>query len=448
MISDDRPPTGIDCYISLKLLIFFRRFEVSKAQELKAAVEGQNLIRRLEMEANAGLAEVEEEYFSLKNELEQTEAECSSDILQRWEVENKEEQEAVLCQYDARCKEMMEIREELVVKLDTLCKHFEDIMEVVDETKPRLSLDFSLLPRALLHPSSLSSTYQGLCNQLVNSLQRALSFPQPRLPAAVASEAANAAVNQSQVLAGLREEWRAVIGELEGSLGLKFLESEAVNWANSGLAPELQEEAVSLLPPTPSLLPALSSSNTGVSLTPSLRFSAPSPISNKSAPDSEHTIEGNTGAESRVPSTPEAQSQMTRRFPRKITPDQSPLLRQSLMHTTLQKADRQLTNHQERGDIVTKREASRNHSQEFQDGEGTARKRDDGDSSKDSLGVFSPVLSSTLAPHFSSMSSSSSHLSPNYIRCQPDKITLAATAYLPNSPHYAGTCVFLQMSWK
>ena len=38
------------------------------------------------MEANAGLAEIEEEYFSLKNELEQTEAECSSDILQRWEV--------------------------------------------------------------------------------------------------------------------------------------------------------------------------------------------------------------------------------------------------------------------------------------------------------------------------------------------------------------------------
>ena len=45
------------------------------------------------------------------------------------------------------------------------------------------------------------------------------------------------------------------------------------------------------------------------------------------------------------------------------------------------------------------------------------RKREDGDFSKDSLGVFSPVLSSTLAPHFSSnLSTSSSHLSPNYIR--------------------------------
>ena len=392
------------------------RFQLSKARELRAAVEGQDVIRRLEGEAKAGLAEIEEEYFSLKNELERVDKECSTERLQCWKVENQEEQEEVLGTYDIRCKDMMEIREQLLSKLVTLCNHFEEIMEVVDEAKPRLSLDLGFLPKAWLHPSSLSSTYQGLCNQLLVSLQKSLSLPHPRLPAAVASEAANAAAQQSKVLSGLREEWRSMIGELEESLKQKLVESDSVDWVKSGLAPDQQDGRVSLLPPSPSLLPALSSSNTGVSLSPSLRLSAPDLVA-RPAPEKNHSsfIEA-TDTKSQVPSTPEAQSQLTRRFPRKITPDQSPLLRQSLIHSTLQRAEK-VDNAEHGEDNVAKREASRNHSQDYQEDEGAARKREDGDFSKDSLGVFSPVLSSTLAPHFSSnLSASSSHLSPNYIR--------------------------------
>ena len=389
---------------------------MSKACELRAAVEGQDVIRRLEGEAKAGLAEIEEEYFSLKNELERVDKECSTERLQCWKVENQEEQEEVLGTYDIRCKDMMEIREQLLSKLVTLCNHFEEIMEVVDEAKPRLSLDLGFLPKACLHPSSLSSTYQGLCNQLLVSVQKSLSLPHPRLPAAVASEAANAATQQSKVLSGLREEWRSMIGELEESLKQKLVESDSVDWVKSGLAPDQQDGRVSLLPPSPSLLPALSSSNTGVSLSPSLRLSAPDLVA-RPAPEKNHSsfIEA-TDTKSQVPSTPEAQSQLTRRFPRKITPDQSPLLRQSLIHSTLQRAEK-VDNAEHGEDNVAKREASRNHSQDYQEDEGAGRKREDGDFSKDSLGVFSPVLSSTLAPHFSSnLSASSSHLSPNYIR--------------------------------
>ena len=393
------------------------RFQCSKARELGAAVEGQDIIRRLETEANAGLAEIEEEYFSLKNELDRVDKECSTERLQNWKVEGNEEQEEVLCKYDTRCKEMMEIREQLLTKSVSLCNHFEEIMEVVDEAKPRLSLDLSFLPRAWLHPSSLSSTYQGLCNQLLVSLQKALSLPHPRLPAAVASEAANAAAQQSQVLAGLREEWRSVIGELEESLKQKLVESEAVDWAKSGLAPDQQDERVSLLPPTPSLLPALSSSNSGVSLTPSLRLSAPDLVNSRLAPENNHSYVEGRDIKSQIPSTPEAQSQLTRRFPRKITPDQSPLLRHSLIHSTLQRAEKEVVdNAKHEEDNAAKREASRDQTKDYQEDEGLGRKREDGDFSKDSLGVFSPVLSSTLAPQFSNLSPSSSHLSPNYVR--------------------------------
>lgn len=285
-------------------------------------------------------------------------------------------------------------------------------MEVVDEAKPRLSLDLGFLPKAWLHSSSLSSTYQGLCKQLLVSLQRALSLPHPRLPSAVASEAANAASHQSMVLTGLREEWESLIGQLEDSLKQKLGESESMDWDKSGLAPDQRDERVSLLPPTPNLLPSLSSAKAGVSLTPSLRLSAPD-LGERLPP--ENFAEA-TDTKPKVPSSPDAQCrQLTRRFPRKITPDQSPLLRQSLIQSTLQKAEKEADDNAE--DIVVKREAGRNHSKDYQEDEGSVRKREDGDFSKDSLGVFSPVLSSTLAPHFSSnLSTSSSHLSPNYIR--------------------------------
>ena len=146
-------------------------------------------------------------------------------------------------------------------------------------------------------------------------------------------------------------------------------------------------------PPSPSLLPALSNSNTGLRLTPSLRISAP-----------DLTTEDKS-KELKALSTPEPQPQLTRRFPRKITPDQSPLLRQSLIQATLRST--------ENSGIVAKQEVGQNIPEE----EVTSRKREDSDLSKDSLGVFSPVLSSTLAPQFSNLSAASStHLSPNYIR--------------------------------
>ena len=147
---------------------------------------------------------------------------------------------------------------------------------------------------------------------------------------------------------------------------------------------------MSLPPPSPSLLPALSNTNTGLSLTPSLRISAPDLATE------------DKNKELNSLSTPEPQPQLTRRFPRKITPDQSPLLRQSLIQATLRS-----TENRDSG-IVTKENTQE---------ELTSRKREDSDLSKDSLGVFSPVLSSTLAPQFSNLSAASStHLSPNYIR--------------------------------
>ena len=151
----------------------------------------------------------------------------------------------------------------------------------------------------------------------------------------------------------------------------------------------------SLPPPSPSLLPALSNSNTGLSLTPSLRISAPD-----LAPNDQNK-------EMKALSTPDPQPQLTRRFPRKITPDQSPLLRQSLIQATLKSTERKDSG------IVTKEEVEGNNQEE----DVTSRRREDSDLSKDSLGVFSPVLSSTLAPQFSNLSAASStHLSPNYIR--------------------------------
>merc|ERR1719209_952174 len=99
-------------------------------------------------------------------------------------------------------------------------------------------------------------------------------------------------------------------------------------------------EEVELVPPTPSLLPGLSL----------------------------------------APQTPPSLPQLSRRFPKKVTPDQSPLLRRSLLHATLERAEEVGVKEVPREEEVF-----------------LSTRSMEQDSTKDSLGVFSPVLSSTLA---------------------------------------------------
>merc|ERR1719186_2090723 len=154
--------------------------------------------------------------------------------------------------------------------------------------------------------------------------------------------------------------------------------SSQIDWANCELSiPPHSSSSIQqvLLPPTSSLLDDFKRSNP-TDLPPAipshLQFLSPCPTT----PHPNLTVLPGSG----LSCTPISTGQVTRRFPRRVTPDQSPLLKQSLIQSTLLRA----------GGVLEEEERT-------QDTDKTEIE-DPAHASKGSLSVFSPVLSSTKSP--------------------------------------------------
>jgi len=160
-----------------------------------------------------------------------------------------------------------------------------------------------------------------------------------------------------------------------------------IDWPNSELAirPKSSRSANSevlspvLLPPTPSMLEdirKLKAENCQQGITSNIQLLSP-------APQTPH-FSGNvsTGVGSALTRTPISTGQVTRRFPRRINTEQSPLLKQSLIQSTLQRTA---------GEIE-------DNSQPQGTNEQVSSEENEKESSRASLNVFSPVLGLTKSP--------------------------------------------------
>lgn len=217
-----------------------RRLGVFKKEDISAAVAEQGEIKEVEGQAEEVLAEVQEEYFNLKQELEQLTEEG-------WGEEVEEgEQEARLQEMEVRCGEVREVQERWRASSVAAAAHCEAIAEVTDDTAPRPVLDLAALP----HSSSVADTAAALLQGFKEPLATAAEAPAPRLPTAAVAEAAELARGQGAAAGGMREEVRAIVAELGASLEEAREECREVEWGRSALAPSHMEE-VELVPPTP-----------------------------------------------------------------------------------------------------------------------------------------------------------------------------------------------------
>ena len=208
--------------------------------DLSAAVAEQGAIQGVEGRAEEVMAEVQEEYFSLKQELEKLTEEG-------WGQEVEEgEEEARLQEMEVRCGEVREVQERFVASSAAAGGHCAAIAEVTDDTAPRPALDLTALP----HSSSVAATAAALLQGLAAPLATAAEAPPPRLPTAAVAEAAELARGQGAAAGGMREEVRAMVAELGASLEEKREECREVEWGRSALAPSHMEEVV-LVPGTP-----------------------------------------------------------------------------------------------------------------------------------------------------------------------------------------------------
>merc|ERR1719209_1686222 len=185
----------------------------------------------------------------------------------------------------------------------------------------------------------------------------------------------------------LFNEVRADLGILVSKMkeSVKFMLdiSSRIDWSNCELAlsmPSRNREASSevLLPPTPSLMENIKSDQSNPKIPGSLQLLSPTPCKSGTITDPIATV------------TPISTGQVMRRFPRHITTDQSPLLRQSLLQSTRLRV-----------------EDDQRHSMNTD--------------SRSSVGVFSPILSSTTR-HQSLLLNSSSSSQDIEVQTLSDKV--------------------------
>ena len=140
-----------------------------------------------------------------------------------------------------------------------------------------------------------------------------------------------------------------------------YLTFEFKDWSNCELASRYRDASSSevLLPPTPSLVEKIKSEQSDTNKPVNLQLLSPTPCKPGSSSDPIATV------------TPISTGQVMRRFPRQVTTDQSPLLRQSLIQSTRLRVE-----DDQRQNLET--------------------------DSLSSLDVFSPVLSSTRSQSQSS----------------------------------------------
>merc|ERR1719233_1963181 len=172
------------------------------------------------------------------------------------------------------------------------------------------------------------------------------------------SEITSALVIKMDLFTEMMADLVTLVGKMKESVRLMLNVSSRIDWANCELAlsmPSRNRETSSLevlIPPTPSLMENIKSGQPNPKEPSSLQLLSPTPCKPGTSTDPITTV------------TPVSTGQVTRRFPRHIPTDQSPLLRQSLMQSTRLRV------------------------------EDDQRQSLDTDS-RSSVGVFSPVLSST-----------------------------------------------------
>merc|ERR1719233_1385770 len=197
------------------------------------------------------------------------------------------------------------------------------------------------------------------------------------------SEITSALVIKMDLFTEMRADLETLVSKMKESVRLMLNVSSRIDWSNCELAlsmPSRNSETSSevLIPPTPSLMENIKSDQSNPKEPSSLQLLSPTPCKPGTSTDPITTV------------TPVSTGQVMRRFPRHITTDQSPLLRQSLMQSTRLRV------------------------------EDDQRQSLDTDS-RSSVGVFSPVLSST-ARHQSLLLNSSSSSQDIEVKTQSDKV--------------------------
>merc|ERR1719186_1495881 len=364
---------GRFCYSGL---VSSTKVALEKASKDQAGIKEMNAKSRESLDMIGG------KYFDIKKSLEKSlgskfdQLKCfHSEVLNQY---GEFEVEKLLYSYDVKCDKIRKLQDAFKLNGSDHEDLWANIMTVVDDSVPKLKLNFDEFPKQLVAVENMKMTYGNLITKVLSTTDKVLHFKPSVLPIQEMATGAATFTSQANQLTELKADLGTTVGKMMENVQKMLHTSSQIDWANCELSipplPSSLSQPV-LLPPTPSLLDDFKRSNP-TDLPPAipshLQFLSPSPTT----PHPTLTVPPGSGLSCTRIST----GQVTRRFPRRVPPDQSPLLKQSLIQSTLLRAG------------VVPEEEERN-----QDTNKTETEDPD-HASKGSLSVFSPVLSSTKSP--------------------------------------------------
>jgi len=348
----------------------------SEKKALQNAVMFQAEVEKIENTSRTSMEKIAEKYFALKK------IECDIEELKTLDELKKSHSEFVvngvidkgfvLENYDKKCEKVKELKDNLKYLFEHHTENWDNIITVVDDSLPQKRLNFNQYPKELVAENNLALTFENMITKSLFITGRVLEFILPSLPMQDAASSSSNLGSQLHLLTELQEELGMIVEKMKEHVQGMLKISIKIDWSRCELAPleHLQKDSQVLLPPTPSMLDTLMPGTTARKM--ELQLLSPDP--DTLAPSQVHN---DTPLTSQAPDTPVSTGQVSRRILRRITPDPSPLLRQSLTSSMISRSKDESSNRVQ-------------------------------DSTKDSLGVFSPVLSSTKSPNTSTSSQSES----------------------------------------
>jgi len=346
----------------------------SEKKALHNAVMFQSEVEKIETNSRISMDKIAEKYFALKKIESDIEELKTLDELKKshseFVVNGGIDKEFVLKHYDKKCEKVKELKDNLKYLFENHKENWNNIITVVDDSLPQKRLNFSQYPKELVADKDLALTFENMITKSLFITGRVLEYILPALPTQDAALSSSSLGSQLHLLTELQEELGMIVEKMKEHVQGMLKISTKIDWSRCELAPteHLQKDSQVLLPPTPSMLDTLMP---GTATRKMVELQLLSPDLDTLAPSQAHN---DTPLACQAPDTPVSTGQVSRRILRRVTPDPSPLLRQSLTHSMI----------------------ARNSKDEF-----SSRAQD---STKDSLGVFSPVLSSTKSPNISTSS--------------------------------------------
>eukprot|EP00092_Neocalanus_flemingeri_P022495 GFUD01024396.1.p1 GENE.GFUD01024396.1~~GFUD01024396.1.p1 ORF type:complete len:705 (-),score=224.81 GFUD01024396.1:69-2183(-) len=357
-------------------------------------------------------------YFDIKEFLEESQENELIDVKRvhsEMVQQGSNHKEKLLSSYDEKCNEIKELQSAL---RDNGVHHenlWTSIM-MVDDSVPKLKLNFDEFPAELVAVDNMKMTFENMIAKVVSTVGRVLEFKPQAFPIKEMALGAATFTSQAHQLTKLQADLGLTVGKMMENVQVMLNTSSQIDWANCELAISRSSSYSTqsgvqtvLLPPTPSLLEDLQKPHPNdlqQGIPSHLQLLSPSPTT----PHPTLTIPPGSA----LSCTPISTGQVMRRFPRRIAPDQSPLLRQSLIQSTLLRAGGELLE-EVRGQDTTKTEP-------------LSEAEYPGHGSRGSLSDFSPVLSSTTKSPSDTFSRPSSSLGVDGDRRPSSSLGLVAAS--------------------